>query len=112
MPKNGLDRVLSRRQLTSGAEIMGNLVTFQSGPRWRVDWFDYKINARCDDPSQRCPCNLQTPTIAYTIQRKDQTPAVINFCPLYFNTRTLNRAMEEGRGRGSPSVDGWANIMN
>ena len=111
-PRTGLGYVSVRQTTTDSPsqKSLAILVTFQSGPWWRVDWFDYKINARCDDPRQNCPCNLPSPTIAYTLQRKGQTPAIINFCPRYFNLPTLSQAMDNGRGGGD--VDHWANMNN
>ena len=82
-------------------EIIGNLVTFQHGYWFRPGWFDYKILVRCDDPGNKCPCGINSPTVAYSSQRNPRPPyqkARINFCPRYFAQDTLDVAMEKGKG--------------
>ncbi|KAL2256741.1 hypothetical protein VTK26DRAFT_1190 [Humicola hyalothermophila] len=92
-------------------EIIGNLATFQEGPWWRPGWFDYKINARCDDPGLRCPCfsRPDSTTIAYSRSRTSTNNSMINFCPPYFELPNLDRAIEDGYG-GGLLVDEFANL--
>lgn len=59
---------------------------------------------RCDDPDQRCPCNLGR-TYALTVNRDASSGlARINWCPAYFGLPSLDSVIAFGKNNQPPSI--------
>ncbi len=73
---------------------------------------DWRLPVRCDDPFNKCPCELASNTAAYTIMAGEDPTfngrQSINFCPLYFDSPTLDNAMQYAKG--SWPVETYADV--
>jgi len=62
--------------------------------------FKLYIRVRCNDPFERCPCGTGTLT-AYARNKdpEDSRYPFVNFCPRFFNIRSLKAAIAFGSGQ-------------
>jgi hypothetical protein len=98
---------LNKDQQTEFKNIFLQLATIQPG--YIETPLDWRIAVRCDDPARKCLCKPNSKVTAYTTNKDDEYDiARINFCPLYFTSSTLDRAMEYAQP--SLGVDWYADL--
>lgn len=98
----------NKEQRTDFNNIYKQLVTIQPG--YIATPLDWRLGIRCDDPRGRCPCDIDTGEIAYTVQKDPKLQiTTINFCPRYYKIPTLDTVMQKIK---SPLLDEYANMKS